>query len=232
MDVSTTGTLTARAVSASSAYAMLKRIAFRTATISGSSAGTRHNHPQFMLAVPGTSSFGGFYYSCTFAISGATSASDIVAGTKQDGVRAAVGMFSASTSVLNNDNPSNNGNFIALAFNTRQPQWAIMSARGNNTAVTVSLGANFPTTGSMADSVFVLNLYSPPSASSVEYTVYRYAAGGPFSSSGFIHSSSLPASTSLLAPQVWINNGSKSIGEVAIEVSRQYLETDFWYIYI
>jgi hypothetical protein len=90
---------------------------------------------------------------------------------------------------------------------------------GSGTATATDLGANFPANTSGAD-LYELAIWCAPNSGTINYRVERLNT--TFVAEGAL-STDLPVNTALLAPQVWVNNGTTA-ATVAIDVMSQYVD--------
>lgn len=206
---SVTGTATARNVATTNLFTAARRLGYVSAATAGSSAGTRHALAQFFRG-NGTAGIGGFLYACRFGISDAAAVPD---------ARLFVGLHSA-TAVIGSVNPSTLTNIIGVGTDNGQTTLRILTNDASGTATAVDLGANFPA-NTLSTDLYELVLFCPPNASGVGYRVERLNTGHV--AEGTL-ATDLPASTTLLSPQVWRNNGASALA-VGIDVVSQYLET-------
>lgn len=203
---STTGTATARNVATTSLATSLRRVAYVSATTAGSSAGTRHGAAQFYRG--NAAGRAGFLYVARFVID-----------TVQSGMRWFVGLLNA-TAVIGNVNPSTLTNMVGFGIDASQTTVRFFNNDGSGTATATDLGANFPAT--TADVVYEIRIFSAPNGSDIFYSIERLDVAQLAEGSV---STDIPTNTTLLSPQMWINNGATAAA-VAISVISQYTETD------
>lgn len=83
----------------------------------------------------------------------------------------------------------------------------------------VDLGANFPSNTQNID-LYEFRLFIPPNGNTTYWSVTRLNTGH------YIEGSlATPSKTTLVGPQIWINNAGTA-SAVAIDVISQYIETD------
>jgi hypothetical protein len=204
---STSGSVTARAVASDNLFDSMRRMGFVSAGILGSSAGTRHNLAQYFIS--SNSTYGGFFYVARFGISTSTTV------TTQ---RTFVGL-AAGTAVLSNADPSTNTNIIGFANDSADTSFSFMH-NGTGTTVKDALTGTFsPTT---AGTMFEIRIYSPAGTAIVYYSIEALGGGSFYEGNT---TTNIPATGTLLAPQIWTNNGSFG-AVVAIDVVTQYIESD------
>jgi hypothetical protein len=204
---SATGTATARNVGTGTFAAQLRQLAYVSAGTAGASCGTRHNLAQFWRG--NQARFGGFYYRARFVID------TVVAG-----MRWFVGMLNG-TAVIGNVNPSTLINMIGFGIDAGQTTVRFFNNDGSGTATATDLGANFPAT--TAAVVYDVTLFCAQNGALIGWSCERLDSS--FLSTSTV-STDIPANTTLLAPQVWMNNGATA-SAVAISVVQQYVETDY-----
>jgi hypothetical protein len=203
---SATGTATARNVASGSFAGWMRRLAYVSAGTAGASCGTRHNLAQFGRG--DGAGRGGFFYVVRFVVD-----------TVQTDMRWFVGLLNA-TAVIGNVNPSTLTNMIGFGIDSGQTTVRWFNNDGSGTATATDLGASFPAT--TAAVVYEIRIFCPPNGSTISYSIER------LDSAAFTEGSvttDIPSSTTLLAPQIWMNNGPTAAA-VAIAVSSQYLECD------
>lgn len=204
---SATGTATARNVGTGTFAAQLRQIAYVSSAVAGNSAGTRHNIAQFWRG--NQARFGGFYYRARIVI-------DTVAA----GMRWFVGLLNG-TAAIGNVNPSTQLNMIGFGIDAGQTTVRFFSNDGAGAATATDLGADFPAT--TAGVVYDVILFCAPNGAVISWSCERLDSS--FLSAGTV-SVDVPASATLLSPQIWINNGATAAA-VAISVVQQYVETDY-----
>lgn len=204
--VSNTGTATARNVATTNLSTSLRRLAFVSAAVAGSSCGTRHNLLQFWRG--NAAGLGGFFYVARFVID-----------TVQTGMRWFVG-FTGAAAVIGNVDPSSLTNIIGFGIDAGQTTVRFFNNDGAGTATSADMGASFPAT--TAAVVYEIRIFSPPNGSDVYYSIERFDSAAIAEGSV---SSDIPANTTLLSPQIWMNNGATAAA-VAVAVVTQYVETD------
>lgn len=203
---STTGTATTRNVATTNFATSLRRLAYVSAATAGSSAGTRNNAAQFYRG--NAAGRGGFLFVARFTLD-----------TVQSGMRWFVGMVNA-TAVIGNVNPSTLTNMFGFGIDASQTTVRFFYNDGAGTASSVDLGVNFPAT--TVDVVYEIRLFSAPNGSDIFYSIERLDSAQ--FSEGSVNTD-IPANTTLLSPQVWINNGATAAA-VGIGIVNLYIETD------
>jgi hypothetical protein len=202
----TTGTATARNVATTTYATSLRQIAYVSAAGAGSSAGTRHGAAQFYTGdVAGR---GGFFYVARFVI-------DTVAA----GMRWFIGLLNG-IAVIGNVNPSSQLNLVGFGIDAGQTTVRFMNNDGVGVATATDMGASFPAT--TAGAVYEVRIFCPPNGGTISYSIERLDSAALIEGSV---SADIPANTTLLSPQMWINNGATAAA-VALSVVTQYIETD------
>jgi hypothetical protein len=202
----TTGTATTRNVATTNLATSLRRLAFVSAATAGSSAGTRNNAAQFYRG--NLAGRGGFLFIARFTLD-----------TVQTSMRWFVGMLNAAT-VIGNVNPSTLTNMFGFGIDSGQTTVRFFFNDGAGTATALDLGASFPAT--TVDVVYEVRLFSAPNGSDIFWSVERLDTGTL--SEGSVNTD-IPTNTTLLSPQLWINNGTTAAA-VGIGVVNVYIETD------
>lgn len=204
---SATGTATARNVATTNLSTSLRRLAYVSAGTAGSSAGTRHALLQFWRGDAGGR--GGFVYVTRFVI-------DTVAA----GIRWFVGMYGTAAAIGNVD-PSTLLNIVGFGIDAGQTTVRFFTNDGAGAAAAIDLGASFP--AATAAVVYETRIFCAPNGAVVGYALERLDSAALAEGSA---SADMPASTTLLSPQMWVNNGATAAA-VAIAVVSQYVETDY-----
>lgn len=201
----TTGTATARNVATNTFAASLRQVAYVSAAIAGSSAGTRHGAAQFYTG--DAAGRGGFFYVTRFVID-----------TVQAGMRWFVGLLNGTVAV-GNVNPSTLLNMVGFGIDAGQTTVRFMSNDGAGAATATDMGASFPAT--TAGVVYEVRIFCPPNGT-ISYSIERLDSAALAEGAA---SADVPGSATLLSPQIWVNNGATAAA-VAISVVTQYIETD------
>lgn len=207
--ISANGTATTRSVANTSFFTWLRRLGYVSVASAGSSSGIRTASAQYGRG--NLSGVGGFHFITRFGISDAVA---VATG------RLFVGM-TATTSVLANVNPSTLLNLIGVGADSTDTNLQIIHNDGAGVATKIDLGASFPANTRNIDA-YELALFCPPNGSSVFYTVTNLTTG--VIASGEL-TTDLPANTTLLAWQLWRNNGTTALA-VGLDIVSVYLETD------
>lgn len=202
-----TGTATARNVATTDFASSLRRVAFVSATTAGSSAGTRHNALQFWRG--NAAGRGGFLYVARFVVD-----------TVVTDMRWFVGL-SGSAAVIGNVNPSTLTNILGFGIDSGQTTVRFFNNDGTGAATATDLGASFPAT--TANVVYEARLFCAPNGAEVFYSLERLDSAALVEGSV---TTDIPANTTLLSPQIWVNNGTTAAA-VALAVVSQYIETDY-----
>lgn len=200
------GTATSRSVATTNLSTSLRRVGYVSSTTAGNSAGVRNAAAQFWQG--NAARLGGFFYQCKFIIS-RTNAT----------VRWFVGL-SSTTGALANADPTTLFNLIGFSIDSGQTTIRFINNDGSGTATAADQGANFPATTTTA--VYEIRLFCAPNTTEIFWSIERLDTS--FFATGSV-TTNIPTNTTLLSPQVWINNGSTA-SAVAIDVVSQYMETD------
>lgn len=203
----TNGTATARNVATTNFLTQTKRLSFVSAGTAGSSSGIRHGAAQFWAG--NADGMGGYYYVARFGINTA------VATT-----RTFVGM-SATTGALTSADPSGKVNQLAFGCDAADTQFTFMHNDNTGASTKDALTGSFPCNTSGVD-LYDARIYIPPNSTTVYYSLLRVNTGDYYEGST---ATNVPSNTTLVSPQVWINNGTTA-SLVDISVISQYVETD------
>jgi hypothetical protein len=201
------GTATARTVATTSFFNSLRRLGYVSGAGAGSSAGTRHALAQFWRG--DSAGRGGFLYVARFGIS-----------QTQTGYRWFVGLW-ATTTAIGNVNPSTLTNLVGVGMDTGDTTIQVMFNDGAGTATKVNTGFARPTA---VTEVYEVRIFCAPNGSTVYFSIENLDPASPalFETST---AADVPSTTTLLSPQIWINNSAVAAA-VAIDVISQYAETD------
>ena len=204
---SITGTATTRNVATTNFLTATKRVSYVSAGTAGSSAGTRHNLAQYWFG--NSAGLGGFYYVARFGINTAVATTRTFIG------------LSATTGALANANPSTFVNRLSFGCDSADTQFTFMHNDGAGTATKDALTGAFPCNTSGVD-LYEARIFVPPNGTTVFYSLLRVNTGDFYEGST---ATDLPSSTTLMSPQVWINNATTA-SAVDISLVSQYIETD------
>lgn len=202
-----TGTATTRNVATTNFLTATRRVSYVSAGAAGSSAATRHGSAQFWRG--NAAGLGGFYYVARFG------ANTVVATT-----RTFVGL-SATTGALANANPSTFFNHLSFGCDSADTQFTFMHNDAAGAATKDALTGAFPCNTGGTD-LYEARIYVPPNGTTAYYSLLRVNTGDFYEGST---ATDLPASTTLLSPQIWINNATTA-SLVDMSVISQYIETD------
>jgi hypothetical protein len=207
---SANGTATARAFATTNLFTSLRRVGFVSAATAGSATGLRSAIAQFWRGnAPG---LGGFMIVWRFAHSDAT----LVANAQTW-----VGL-AATTTAMGATAPSALLNQIGMGHDTGDADFRIMHNDATGVATEIPLGASFPAQSTNTD-VYELVLFCAPNGSEVKWQATRLNTGDM--ATGTI-TTDLPASATLLAPQMTRNNGGTAAA-VGIDLINFYGEVDY-----
>jgi hypothetical protein len=209
---STTGTVTAANVATTSFFTSLRRVSYVTINTLGNSAGTRHNLAQFWRG--NAAKLGGFFMVVRFGIS-----------QTKTGYRWFVGM-SATTGALGNVQPSTFLNILGLGQDTGDANIQFMHNDGTGAATKVDLGVSWPRP-TAATQFYEFRLCCPSNGTNILWSLENLDPSAPAITGGdtTLVPTDIPSTTTLLSPQIWINNGTTN-GVAAIDVASLYIETD------
>lgn len=205
-----TGTSTARNVGTAGFYDGLRRTAYLTAATAGSSAGIRNGVRQWWRG--NAAKAGGFFFVCRFGFSDAAPISD---------ARAFLG-FVAVTGALANADPSSNTSILGVGHDSADTQLQFYHNDASGTATKSACGAAFPVATSATDAYEII-IFCAPNASDVTFRLTNLTTGDVVS---YTATTDLPTNTTLLAIQLWRNNGATA-AQAALDVMGVYIETDY-----
>ncbi len=205
----TSGTATTRAVATDNLFKSTRRLGLVTAATAGSSAGLRDGGIAKYWRGNGPK-LGGFEYVARFGISAYT-----------PGMRAAVGLF-ATVATLGNADPSAQTNAVLVGKNAGATTLHIMHNDGAGACTTIDLGAGFPADTKEID-LYEVRFFCAPNSNRIGVSVERLNTGDLAEAT---LTADLPDAATLLAPQIWVNNGTAAVA-VGVDVVSQYIETDF-----
>lgn len=205
-----TGTSTARNVGTSNFYDGLRRTAFLTTASAGNSAGIRNGVRQWWRG--NAAKAGGFFFVCRFGFSDAAPISD---------ARAFIG-FVAVTGALANADPSSNTSILGVGHDSADTELQFYHNDASGTATKSACGAAFPV-GTSATDAYEIIIFCQPNGSNVSYRLTNLTTGDVAT---YTATSDLPTNTTLLAIQLWRNNGATAAA-AALDVMSAYIETDY-----
>lgn len=210
--LSATGTATAANVATTNVHTAQRRLEYAVTTAAATAvAGFRSAAAQFFR---GTAPLGGFFYVCRFGPSRGAAAN----ATK----RMFVGLSSLTAAPTDVEPSTTETNAIGVGCDAANANLQIIHRTGSGAATKIDLGSSFAKSASDNTQAFELCLFCAPGGSSVTYAVTNMATGDV--ATGTI-STSLPASTTLLAPRGWISVGGTS-SVIGISLIGLYIETD------
>ena len=217
--VTATGTATARSLTTTNYFTSLPRVGYAgSGSVTGSIGGFRTNQQWWRGG--GIANAGGFFYTCTFAITNAAA---------QASGRSFVGLYS-STAAASNVEATTLTNAIGVARSTTSNNWMFYGANGTANSTMIDLGSNFPA-GTVSSDFYRLILFAPPGGTTVGWKFIRLnaidaATGQPYTTSGTVTNSALmPTTTAFLAAYGWSSTGALS-GTAGFDLIGLYVETD------
>ena len=219
--ITATGTATARTLAATNYFTSLPRVGYvGTASLTGSISGFRTNQQWWRGgSVPNA---GGFFYTCTFAITNAAA---------QASGRAFVGLYSSTAAIgTGGVEPTTLTNAIGVARSTASNNLMIYGANGTANSTLIDLGSNYPA-GTVSTDFYRLVLFAPPGGTFIGWKITRLnaidsATNQPYTTGGIVtNSAQMPATTAFLAAYGWSSTGSLN-GTSGIDLIGLYVETD------
>lgn len=201
------GTATARAVAATNAATMIRRLGYVSSTTAGNLAG---NYQGTAILWPGDATYrtSGFYYSVQFVPSDAATVS---------GARMFVGL-AQSTSAPTNVDPAGLTNAIGVCQISSDTTQLYLCYGGSSAQTAAALGAtNFPGQ-TLSTTAFEIAIYAPWNASSTYYVQIRNLGNGATYTNKLSGASSVvPQAGTALAPRAWRSNNATA-SAVALDV--------------
>jgi hypothetical protein len=202
------GTLSHPALAANSLRESTRRGSVVSAATAGSASELRLAATQAWRG--NGAGLGGFFASFRWGISSAVATA-----------RSAVGLWAATTATSATAEPSSIVNGIWVGNDAADANLQLMRNDGSGSATKIDLGSNF--VKNQQNAIYELVLFCKPNDTRISYRVKRLDAAGE--ASGEI-TTDLPASTTFLAPHMYVNNGGTAAA-VTIDVYRYYLESDY-----
>jgi len=204
-----TGTATTRNLASTNLFTSMRRVGYVSASNpAGSSSGTRHGAQQFWLG--NAAKLGGFFYVVRF---GSTSS----VATQ----RLFIGLI-ASTAVIGNVDPSTSVNILGFGADSADTNFTFMHNDSTGTATKDTLTGNVSAKTASTD-MFEIRIFCAPNGTTIYYSIENLSN---LSYSEGYATTDLPSNTTLLSPQIWINNGTTA-SAVGIDIVSQYIETDY-----
>jgi hypothetical protein len=155
---------------------------------------------------------GGFFATMRFGCSSAVA-----------GQRMIVGWTSSTSAIATTQNPSALTNCFFVGNDASDANLQIMHNDGAGSCTKINLGASFPVPSSVNNAMYEVVFFVPPNGATVGYRVTRLGTGDV--ASGTL-SADLPASTTFLAPHIYVNNNGVAAA-VVLDFYRYYVETDY-----
>jgi hypothetical protein len=203
------GTATAANVSVTNVHTTQRRIEYAVTTAATTAiAGWRDATAKYFLG----NGFGGFTYVCRFGPS-----RGFAANTNRRFFNGFVSSIAAPTNV----NPSTIADCLGVGADTADTTWQFMHRTGTGTVVKVSTG--IPKSAADATEAYELAMFTAPDSGLVSMEFTRMSTG---TVAKYTASTSVPASTTLLAPTCWTSVGATS-SVVGISLISLYIETDY-----
>lgn len=205
----TTGTATARSITAGNNFTQRRRIGYVTAAATNSNA--YYGSLVGQCYISSGTGLGGFYFSVGFGISDATF---------QDSSRLSVGL--ASTLPWGSADPSTKTNCIYIGSDALDTLLYIMHNDGSGSCTKVSLGSDFTKTTSNT-TWYKFSLYNPQNTQVVYYEVMNCTTRTKVTGS---INSNIPSTSTVIYGHVGRNSGQQNQA-VGIDFNNLYLETEY-----
>lgn len=214
------GTATTRNVAATNIFTRTKRLGYVSAATAGALTGHYNTVAQFTTGTG--AGLGGFFYSCRFGFTDATTVA---------GVRSFVGM-SSSTAAFTNVEPSTITNCIGVAqLSTSSTQLYIVYG-GSAAQTAIPLGTNFPpviAAGVTNGIAYDFTVFCPPNSNGVVHYRLERIGTGLFVEGSIVPGTpgtQTPSNSTLLAHRAWRTNNATAAA-VGIDIIGFYIETDY-----
>lgn len=212
------GTATSRNVTTNNLFTRVRRLGYVSAATAGSLSGIYGNNNRFSTGTG--NGLGGFFYSCRFGVSDATSVS---------GARMFVGVCN-STVAPTNVEPSSILNQIGVAQLSTSSTQLYLVCNGTVAQTPIALGTDFPpksadgvTEGIFYDfSIFA----SPYDNTKINYCLEK--VGTSIRTVGTVtgDSTKIPTSNVFMQHRAWRTNNATALA-VGLDISTVYIETDY-----
>lgn len=209
------GTATAANYALTNMHTGFNRLAYLVTTAATTAvAGARHALAQFAIGTPGNA-LGGFHFVWRFGPA---------TGTAANATRRGFCGFTSLTAAPTNVDPSGLANVLGVGCDAADVNYFIMHRTGTGTVVKVNTG--IAKSAADATEAYELAMFCAPGGTSVFFEFTRFALNGVNTVFEHTATSSLPAATTLLAPQAYYSVGGTSsvIGLAHMGLS---IETDF-----
>lgn len=211
LTISTTGTLTAAAVSNSSFYRSQRRVdALVTSASTTAVAGFRYNQTQWYRG--DAAGRGGFTF---FARWGGTT------GVATSTTRGFCGLNSQTAAPTDAD-PSGRNNILGFGWDSGDANISFMHKTGTGSVVKETLSGSWARPNSNEGAVFECTIYVPPNGSTVYYEITNLTTGG--TTRGSV-TTDIPAATTLLTPLIYMSVGGTS-SVIGVSLMKLYIESD------
>lgn len=186
----------------------------RWQSLSGTAAGSQASSriPQTCVYRGEADGLGGFFLVVRFAFPS-------LVATQQ----AFAGLVSFTTAVSNTQVTSALTNCLGVGYDIGDTSLSFYNNDGSGAAVKTNLGPSFPVMS--PDAVYELSMFAAPHSSTVSYRVMRIDVTPDAVATGTIDTVDIPAETTFLTFQAWINN-STTAAAVQMDLMRVYIETD------
>lgn len=212
LTITAAGTASTVTVSATNIHQAMRRIAYLVTTASATAvAGFRHNIAQFFRGAAG-GKLGGFHFICRFGPA---------TGNAANATRRGFCGFLSTTTAPTDVDPSTLTNVLGVGCDSADTNYFVMHRTGTGTVVKVNTGI----AKSAADNteMYDLAIFCAPGGTSVHIQFTRLSDDVSFTHT---ITTSLPAETTLLAPQGYYSvGGTNSV--IGVALVSMYIETDY-----
>lgn len=210
--LSATGTATSATVAVTNVHTAQRRLEYAVTTAAASAvAGWRDTGAKYFR---GTAPLGGFFFVCRFGPSRGSAAN----ATK----RMFVGLSSLTAAPTDVDPSTNVTNALGVGCDAADSNFHFIHRTGTGTATKVDLGSGFAKATADNTTAYELAMFCAPGGTSVFWAVTNLDTGEVVQGEA---STTLPASTTLLAPRGYMSVGGTS-SVIGISLVSLYIETD------
>lgn len=213
LGISTTGTLTAAAVSNSSFYKSQRRVD-SLVTVASTSAvvGFRWNNTQWFRG--NAAGRGGFLFSCRFGFT---------TGVATSTTRAMVGLTSQTAAPTDAD-PSGLNNILAFGWDSGDTNISFMHKQAAGSVVKETLSGSWARPNSNEGAVYDATIYCAPNGSTIYYELANLTAG-TVTAGSTSDTANMPLDTVLLCPKLYFSVGGTS-SVIGMSLFNLYIESD------
>jgi hypothetical protein len=201
-----TGTVSQVTLATTSKLASIQRVKFASAATAGAIAGTRNSTLECFRG--NIALCGGFTSTVRFGLS-----------TLQAGMRAFIGLSSASNGAPTNIDPLSNtvDHKIGMAINLNTGNWKLVHNLATAIPTIIDLGANFPVN---SIHFYEFTISCLPNATAIDYKVKNLITGAEVIGTA---STNLPSNSAFIGRTMWLTNNTTAAA-VSIDLNKWVLE--------